>query len=736
MDQDLINQLLLFHFGDRDDIINAIRYSTDKGDVNEILDNLKRIHLEKEQQQLVQLDSSEFYEDEQMIGIKNECKLRCKRKLLTSLRGAKRMKYNKFSTQIGTNAKTAISEMPRRSSSKMNKLLPNPEVLSVRPQKSDKYDIDNMDGGVTFRVMMNKNLADIGIGDEMLDAFNEWMDDNNYDSDAIIEDIKVARIRGDDESNIHQYCQLKNQIKCYHHVKNFVIVNGPTFDSKPRSETVGSGEEEKGRDSRDPYSMELMEPYTTLLAPDTEPSVSGSTATAANKDVQQQPHVVNEAELEQERRSSIKRENNEYVFGQRYYYWPSKQSHEWFIRAKYRNLKEEMLQFISLKTYHKTHEKAVQLLHASDILKRMASNNDGAVLGYDIAANIPLSVANLLALILYTDFDDLAYALKQTFCKLDEHETDESQRMRHREFWNWSKLMTETIECWGTPWRFHKINCLYHNTSFMHYSLFTATFNSPTSMTPYLEVAAMYCEEEGVILEMGQYPKIRPKYFDCSIISKYGYEHEMLFIASDKSMDIESIRVLKSNEDHKSFVKAMRLFNKVTNATILSKLERCEITESDYVIVERLINNKHSFPPYINESFRQFCAEKKRIRMDCYCLTDSRFYHKFKTLFLHKYHRNLLKFDKICKLFPNITHIESWDTGELTPLYLTALKNMLIAINRMQATCRLRKITIHCDHIEHEKVNLSLFTRMFKAQHWIIRQTEQWQLSIFKQLTL
>merc|ERR1712113_683436 len=164
---------------------------------------------------------------------------------------------------------------------------------------------------------------------------------------------------------------------------------------------------------------------------------------------------------------------------------------------------------------------------------------------------------------------------------------------------------------------------------------------------------------------MGQFPKIRPKYFDCSIISSFSYECELLFMPCDKCMDIQSIRVIKYNEDHKCFIKAMRLFNKVTTANILSKLQRCEIIESDYIIIKRLINKNNNFPKYMNQSFRDYCLGKKRIRMDTFCLRDKRYYYKYNDLFLHRYHRNLLLFDYICELFPNATTIESWDTGEL-----------------------------------------------------------------------
>lgn len=239
----------------------------------------------------------------------------------------------------------------------------------------------------------------------------------------------------------------------------------------------------------------------------------------------------------------------------------------------------------------------------------------------------------------------------------------------------------------------------------------------------------MYSSENGVILEMSQYPKVRPKFIDCSIFGAHGYEHELLFMGGDKSMDIQSIRLMKHNEDHKCFIKAMRVFNKLTTAVILSKLERWEMSDSDSVMIQRLIECENSFPEYIRLSFRQFCSEKRRVRMDCYCLRDCRFYQKFESLFMHKYHDNLLQFDALCSLFPNATIIESWDTGEVTSLYLTALKNILNTVNAMGDATKLKKVVIHCDPMENSTM-FNAHRRRFRDQGWTLRKMEDWELLI------
>eukprot|EP01083_Nonionella_stella_P033917 92797_1 len=666
-DQELINQLLLFNFGDRDDIINAMRIATNINDVNEIVDILQEMNDQKHNHAIAQLSSSEFYEDGQMIAIQNE--IQKKRKRLVSWRGSHRMKHNKFSTNITTSTKTSATKKPRRASRKMNKLLPNPSTANTMLTHSNRLNIEDVDNAHdTFSTRLHKYLAQNGVASDILIAFDEWRENMKYDSDWIVLDIAIAVQKGSHESHIHQFCRLKNQIKCFNKIKHFVASNTASAEAN-----------------------------TVIKVANTEQS---------------------------DKPNNVKRGSREYVFGQRFYYWQTHDTEPWFVEPKYSSFKEEILNLMDVNVFHSCFVKATQLHKGSDVLKAIRSNKDGQT----------LSVSNLLSIIFYTDCDVLSAKFKSTFYKLTSGESDKAQKERHRMFWNWSKILTETIECYGVPFRFNKIDTLYHNTTFMYYSLFTATFNAPTSMTRYIEVAAMYCDPDGIILELAQFPKIRPKYFDCSLVSSHGIEHELLFIGGDKSMDITSIRVIKSNEDHQAFIKAMRLFNKVMRATILSKLERCGIIQSDYIIIERLIQlQKNHFPKYMNESFRRCCADKRRIRMDCFCLRDGRHYRPYGSWFMHPYHAiNLVKFEFICRLFPNVLCIESWDTGPIKSLYLAELKNVLIAINKMGDKVKLKRIVIHCDAFQDLDVKrLNMQKKRFRQLNWIIRMVEPWQLVLF-----
>ena len=407
------------------------------------------------------------------------------------------------------------------------------------------------------------------------------------------------------------------------------------------------------------------------------------------------------------------------MFGTKYFYLSRDQSNEWFVCPKYSTLKDEVLCFMNMSLFNCSYSKSSKLLKHSIGIRSINNGNNA------------LSEENILSIVLYTDYKALSHRLRSTFFKQCKDESIDAQKLRHSVFVNWSKALLETVKCYGTKWRFNKIEALYHNTSFIHYSLFMTKWNAPTSMTQYFNIAVLCCFDDGLILKMSQCSKQRPKYFDCSLITFYGYEHEMLFVESNESMQIVSIRRLlcKNEENLTYFIKAMRLFNKVLNARILSKTERFEMTQSDFAIIQRLMQPNNDCSDYMNASFVQFCSEQTVIRMDVFCLRDKRYYNEYGNVFVHNRHSNLLRFDRICNLFSNVLCIESWDTGHIKTMFLAALKNILIKINKMKKKTKLKKIIIHCDPL-HDSFNFN--KKRFKSINWNIRKIESWQFVLFR----
>lgn len=173
----------------------------------------------------------------------------------------------------------------------------------------------------------------------------------------------------------------------------------------------------------------------------------------------------------------VKRGSKEYVFGQRYYYWCGQSENPYHVIPRYGDLKEEMLEVMDAVQFHKAHFKASRLLRESNAVKRIVSKWKAETADPNLPEmedGLPLSVENVLSIVLYADYDALAHDLKMTYHKTSECEGLLSQKGRHSAFAHWARILTETVAFWGTPLRFCKIDTLYTNTGFMYFSLFTA----------------------------------------------------------------------------------------------------------------------------------------------------------------------------------------------------------------------------------------------------------------------
>ena len=73
-----------------------------------------------------------------------------------------------------------------------------------------------------------------------------------------------------------------------------------------------------------------------------------------------------------------------------------------------------------------------------------------------------------MSILFYTDFSKQSAAFSGTFRRTSPFEADKSLKARNREYWNWSKLMRETIECFGQDmYQAHNagLRTLYHGVS-------------------------------------------------------------------------------------------------------------------------------------------------------------------------------------------------------------------------------------------------------------------------------
>eukprot|EP01084_Bolivina_argentea_P253653 426185_1 len=371
-----------------------------------------------------------------------------------------------------------------------------------------------------------------------------------------------------------------------------------------------------------------------------------------------------------------------YSFGPRYNYWGNNLNHGSPLETKYKSIKDEiignMIFSLSIDVFDQAYKKAENLMNNSTKIKSIKRNY--AASPYFLRGE--LNIENVLSIILYTDFDTLSYNFSRTFRKINKHESDNEMTQRHREYSNWSKTLMETVNCYGTMMKRSNVSVYYHGVSLVYFETFISKFNSPTSTTTKLTVAAIFAQNDGIVIEItdGTYGSEYIRHFNCSFISCFGNEDERLFIQppsrNDGSLYIASIRNISTNESYGDFVTAISKFGKLIKGD-----ENIKMLPVSLQIIESLISNTNNYPNYVSKSFKKWCAVKKQILI---VMENSPW--KLLQYFLFNGVNNLLRFDKINDVFKNIEQITCIAAETVLDLakYFDNLLQILTTINEMK----------------------------------------------------
>eukprot|EP01084_Bolivina_argentea_P269000 457044_1 len=404
-----------------------------------------------------------------------------------------------------------------------------------------------------------------------------------------------------------------------------------------------------------------------------------------------------------------------YSFGYRYNYWWKKRKEkkrkrrkrqrpqEPEYKAKYSSIKEEVISneifCIDKNVYDSAYIKVISLMETSQQIRKIKSNlthgNDN-MFKYKIENEQPLNANNILSVVLYTDYDTLSYNLTKTFRSISTHDTYEDMKNRNREYFNWCKALCETVTCFGTKVNDSNIKSYYHGTSFMYFDQVMFSFNSPTSTTTKLQIATIFAKNNGIILELSKYNDVfkhsDTRYFNCSLISAFAYEEERLFIQPHSVFDcLEfcSIRNLATNQNYKTFVEAIKLFETIVSPFIRTagkKYSKYEVSEECVHILNNLIpfvlygNNENvKIPDYVLESFKKWTLNLPEINAKYIDLKK----HPLNEYLFDKENR-LLCFDVIYILSKRIKKIEYYVDDLLDPTAIFAILPMLETINNLE----------------------------------------------------
>ena len=137
-----------------------------------------------------------------------------------------------------------------------------------------------------------------------------------------------------------------------------------------------------------------------------------------------------------------------YDFGHKFYYWDEYKENnqqdygpnigykkkDWYIMKKYVNLKDEIINNkiyrLDIKRYNNVIKKA-QMNMNTKLCKENKSADSLSSEYYKIKSGSPLEIENLMSIILYCDYVDLAFAFRRTFRPISDQETNEQLKNRY-----------------------------------------------------------------------------------------------------------------------------------------------------------------------------------------------------------------------------------------------------------------------------------------------------------------
>eukprot|EP01084_Bolivina_argentea_P213989 363322_1 len=230
-----------------------------------------------------------------------------------------------------------------------------------------------------------------------------------------------------------------------------------------------------------------------------------------------------------------------------------------------------------------------------------------------------------MSILFYCNFSSQQYELSATFRRIYWNESDEALKKRHSYFANWSRLLRETVECFGTMMGKSPVKIFYHGISKeMIFQSVKFCIYGPLSTTADFQIAhGTFAKTEGLVVDIwnnnaGNY------LFDCSFFSDYTDENERFFIGGLQYFEFITIHHMKLKEDYMAWIKPISVLAKMFSGFPFerSRVKNIDISGLSLLILNYLSSSTTSeicqIPIYISKLFTNFVnnVEQIEINMD------------------------------------------------------------------------------------------------------------------------
>eukprot|EP01084_Bolivina_argentea_P126464 223914_1 len=429
----------------------------------------------------------------------------------------------------------------------------------------------------------------------------------------------------------------------------------------------------------------------------------------------------------------------EYGFGERFYYWKHFKTDNFYVKPKFSGLKEDIISNgWPIKFYEQVHKKAVKYLEKSDTLQKLKSDYDfdaehnkyGEQYYYGIDLYSHVQLQHIMAMLFYTDYTDLSYEISKSFRRISKRETFQTVKRRNSVYANISKELRELVECYGTRIYLARQPVFFHGTSKLYFNKFVTKFCGPISTTKHVEVATIFTDEDGIILELQQasYDDRNLKYFNCSLISTFINEDERFFCGGAHYIRFKSIILMRNTISLESVIKALTVFENIINgrSTFMSQ-EELKIMDN-FFTVDAIQSSK--FPDYVKKSVELFCMKKQEITINMEHIYWN--YPSVAKCIIAPEMQNLLRFNVIVKLFRNAHTICCLNADRGQDCYSSSIinqeymKELICQIEQLPKLKILKRIIITTNHQLSQKLELNSYT----SAYWELKQINPTQFEI------
>eukprot|EP01084_Bolivina_argentea_P004324 8226_1 len=350
-----------------------------------------------------------------------------------------------------------------------------------------------------------------------------------------------------------------------------------------------------------------------------------------------------------------------------------------YVNKKYNTFKQEILMHIDIEEYNDLVLLKAQIHVSTKRAKQIRSDAQESDyrtsdFHYDIPNDAPLSISNLISLILYCDFSNLSTEFSATFRRNELYEPLCSIKSRNREFWWLSKTLRETVQCFRDVQVARGDGPFYSGVSMvMAIPEFCIRLCSPTSTSYHIEVAMNFATRDGMIIQLnntGHYYASFLSFFKCSWISKYKEESEVLWFGGEYRINIQSIRIIETAQNFEPLFRSLYLFDCMCNGTNVW-LSGMEAKTHDAKVISSLLTETHDINAYVIQTFKLFSVQKHQIIINISNLNE--YFGKMHHLIMHSVkdqlldqwnsndydfssHSNLM-LSTVFKLFQNVQHV-------------------------------------------------------------------------------